>query len=38
LEKITELTGRNPADPLQRFELQTAVAGARLLGWPPVAE
>ena len=35
LEKITELTGRDPADPLQRFELQTAVAGARLFGWPP---
>lgn len=34
LEKITELTGRDPAEPAQRFELQTAVAGARLLGWP----
>jgi sugar diacid utilization regulator len=34
LEKIAELTGRDPADPTQRFELQTAVAGARLLGWP----
>ena len=33
LEKIAELTGRDPADPMQRFELQTAVAGARLLGW-----
>ena len=34
LEKIAELTGRDPADPAQRFELQTAVLGARLLGWP----
>jgi len=34
LEKIAELTGRAPADPTQRFELQTAVTGARLLGWP----
>ena len=37
LEKIAELTGRNPADPAQRFELQTAVLGARLLGWPHAA-
>ncbi len=34
LEKIATLTGRDPADPAQRFELQTAVLGARLLGWP----
>ncbi|WP_111767445.1 PucR family transcriptional regulator [Nakamurella deserti] len=34
LAKIAELTGRDPADPAQRFELQTAVTGARLLGWP----
>lgn len=34
LEKIDELTGRDPTEPLQCFELQTAVAGARLLGWP----
>jgi DNA-binding PucR family transcriptional regulator len=34
LDKIAALTGRDPADPAQRFELQTAVAGARLLGWP----
>jgi DNA-binding PucR family transcriptional regulator len=34
LEKITELTGRDPTDPTHRFELQTAVTGARLLGWP----
>ena len=37
LEKIADLTGRDPADPAQRFELQTAVLGARLLGWPPAA-
>ena len=34
LEKIADLTGRDPADPAQRFELQTAVLGARLLDWP----
>ncbi|MGZ8802537.1 MAG: PucR family transcriptional regulator [Mycobacterium sp.] len=34
LEKIAHLTGRDPADSEQRFELQTAVIGARLLGWP----
>ena len=33
LQKIAELTGRDPADPTHLFELQTAVAGARLLGW-----
>lgn len=36
LARIAELTGRDPADPTQRFELQTAVSGARLLGWPAV--
>lgn len=34
LAKIAELTGRDPADPASRYELQTAVLGARLLGWP----
>jgi sugar diacid utilization regulator len=34
LARIAELTGRDPVDPAQRFELQTAVTGARLLGWP----
>lgn len=34
LEKITAVTGRDPSDPAHRFELQTAVIGARLLGWP----
>jgi sugar diacid utilization regulator len=37
LAKIAELTGRDPADAAQRFELQTAVTGARLLGWPESA-
>ena len=34
LAKVGRLTGRDPVDPAQRFELQTAVTGARLLGWP----
>lgn len=34
LERIRELTGSDPADPMHRYTLQTAVIGARLLGWP----
>ncbi|MEU6814177.1 helix-turn-helix domain-containing protein [Streptomyces sp. NPDC046860] len=34
LERIRQLTGSDPADPLHRYTLQTAVIGARLLGWP----
>ncbi len=34
LERIHQLTGSNPADPMHRYTLQTAVIGARLLGWP----
>ncbi|MES4889090.1 helix-turn-helix domain-containing protein [Streptomyces sp. NPDC096012] len=34
LERIHQLTGSNPADPVHRYTLQTAVIGARLLGWP----
>jgi sugar diacid utilization regulator len=34
LEKVAAVTGRDPADPAHRFELQTAVTGARLLDWP----
>ncbi|MDN3265904.1 helix-turn-helix domain-containing protein [Streptomyces sp. CSDS2] len=34
LERIHQLTGSNPADPPHRYSLQTAVIGARLLGWP----
>lgn len=34
LRKIAQLTGHDPADPSQRFILQAAVLGARLLQWP----
>lgn len=34
LERIRSLTGYDPADPAQRFTVQAAVLGARLLGWP----
>lgn len=34
LERIRKLTGADPADPAHRYMLQTAVIGARLLGWP----
>ncbi|MGW0803513.1 PucR family transcriptional regulator [Nonomuraea sp. NPDC002799] len=34
LERIRRLTGFAPDDPTQRFTLETAVLGARLLGWP----
>lgn len=34
LERIHALTGSDPADPFQRYTLQTAVIGARLLDWP----
>jgi sugar diacid utilization regulator len=34
LDRIGALTGHHPADPVQRFTLQVAVVGARLLGWP----
>jgi sugar diacid utilization regulator len=32
LSKIASMTGRDPADPRHRLELQTALIGARLLG------
>ncbi|MET8144433.1 helix-turn-helix domain-containing protein [Sphaerisporangium sp. NPDC005288] len=35
LERVRRLTGFSPDDPTQRFTLETAVLGARLLGWPP---
>lgn len=35
LDRIHTLTGYHPGEPTQRFTLQTAVLGARLLGWPP---
>ncbi|MEV4800637.1 helix-turn-helix domain-containing protein [Nonomuraea sp. NPDC049421] len=34
LERIRRLTGFSPDDPTQRFTLETAVLGARLLNWP----
>ncbi|GAA4960787.1 hypothetical protein HD597_012611 [Nonomuraea thailandensis] len=34
LERIRRLTGFSPDDPTQRFTLETAVLGARLMGWP----
>ncbi|GEB53777.1 MULTISPECIES: PucR family transcriptional regulator [Streptomyces] len=34
LERIRRLTGADPSDPTHRYTLQTAVIGARLLGWP----
>lgn len=34
LDRIHRLTGVDPADPTQRYTLQTAVIGSRLLGWP----
>ncbi|MFF7608220.1 helix-turn-helix domain-containing protein [Streptomyces parvulus] len=34
LERVHTLTGVDPTDPVQRYMLQTAVIGARLLDWP----
>ncbi|WP_433353917.1 PucR family transcriptional regulator [Microtetraspora malaysiensis] len=34
LERVRRLTGFSPVDPTQRFTLETAVLGARLLDWP----
>ncbi|MFB7338610.1 PucR family transcriptional regulator [Streptomyces hydrogenans] len=34
LDRIHRLTGSDPGDPMQRYTLQTAAIGARLLGWP----
>ncbi len=36
LQRVRELTGHHPTDPAQRFTLETAVLGARLLRWPGV--
>ncbi|QQC87656.1 PucR family transcriptional regulator [Streptomyces alfalfae] len=37
LDRVHTLTGSDPADPRDRYTLQTAVIGARLLGWPDTA-
>lgn len=34
LTRVHQLTGHDPADPDQRYVLQTATLGARLLDWP----
>jgi DNA-binding PucR family transcriptional regulator len=34
LAKVKALTGHDATDPTQRFALQVAVLGARLLDWP----
>jgi hypothetical protein len=34
LQRIARLTGYSPTDPAQRFTLEAAVLGARLLRWP----
>ena len=34
LDRVKALTGFDALDPAHRFTLQTAVLGARLLGWP----
>ncbi|MFF8990982.1 helix-turn-helix domain-containing protein [Streptomyces sp. NPDC014983] len=34
LNRIRQLTGHDPGDPDQRYVLQTAALGARLLDWP----
>ncbi|WP_406286354.1 helix-turn-helix domain-containing protein [Embleya sp. NBC_00896] len=34
LARIRALTGYDPADALQRYTLETAAMGARILGWP----
>ncbi|WP_240467548.1 PucR family transcriptional regulator [Streptomyces salinarius] len=37
LDRIHQLTGADASDPVHRYTLQTAVIGARLLGWPAQA-
>ena len=34
LERVTALTGSDPTNPADRFTLNTAVLGAKLLDWP----
>jgi DNA-binding PucR family transcriptional regulator len=37
LRRVRDLTGYSATDPAQRFTLETAVQGARLLRWPEAA-
>lgn len=37
LDRIRRLTGHDPTDPAQRFTIQAAALGARLLSWPETA-
>ncbi len=37
LGRVTALTGYDPREPRDRFTLETAVLGARLLGWPELS-
>ncbi|GAA2740018.1 MULTISPECIES: PucR family transcriptional regulator [Kitasatospora] len=37
VERVVRLTGLDPDDALQRYTLETAVFGARMLGWPGAA-
>lgn len=34
LDRIRDLTGHDPAQPTERFALQVAVLGAKMLDWP----
>jgi DNA-binding PucR family transcriptional regulator len=34
LNRINKLTGKDVNDPTERFTLEAAVLGARLLDWP----
>ena len=34
LDRIKTLTGHDPTDPAERFAINAAVLGAKLLGWP----
>ncbi len=37
LSRVRSLLGVDPTDPAERFALQAAVLGARVLGWPDVS-
>jgi DNA-binding PucR family transcriptional regulator len=38
LDRVKALTGYTPTEPTQRFTLEAAVLGARLLDWPGSAD